>query len=300
MKYAYFPGCSLESTAWDFDRSTRAVCRSLDIELEEIPGWVCCGSSPAHASNAGLAVALPVLNLQKAQSMKQPVLTACSSCYARLRTANHVVARQPAEKERAARITGKPYDGQVPVYHILDMLVNQYGLAEIRSRVQRPLAGLKVACYYGCLLTRPPEVVAFDNPENPSCMEDLLASLGAEPVSWPYRTECCGASLSMTRPNVVCRLAHRLLSMAREAGAQCIAVACPLCQVNLDLRQSDAVLAHGPLPATPVLYFTQLMGLALGLSSEDLGLSALSVSADALLQGGPCQSLSAAASRGNS
>ena len=298
MKYAFFPGCSLESTAWDFDRSTRAVCRTLAIELEEIPGWVCCGSSPAHASNAGLAVALPALNLQKAQAMKQPVVTACTSCYARLRTANHVISHQPTEKGRAARITGKPYDGQVPVYHVLDVLVNQYGLSEIRSHVQQPLAGLKVACYYGCLLTRPPEVVAFDNPENPTCMEDLLATLGAEPVSWPYRTECCGASLSMTRPSVVCRLSHRLLSMAGEAGAQCIAVACPLCQVNLDLRQSDAARAHGPLPPMPVLYFTQLMGLALGLSHQDLGLSALSVPADSLLKVSGCQNLSVASCRG--
>lgn len=283
MKYAFFPGCSLESTAWDFNRSTQAVCRALDIELEEIPDWVCCGSTPAHASNASLAVALPVLNLQKAQAMRQPVMTACASCYARLRTANHKVTHSPAERERAARVTGKPYDGSVPVHHVLDVLVKQFGAAQVEAKVQRPLRGLKVACYYGCLLTRPPEIVAFDNPENPSCMEALVRAMGAEPVEWPYRTECCGASLSMTQSSVVCRLGHRLVSMAREAGAECIAVACPLCQVNLDLRQADATRAHGALPATPALYITQLLGLALGLPSDALGLSALSVSADALL-----------------
>jgi heterodisulfide reductase subunit B len=283
VKYAFFPGCSLESTAWDFNRSTRAVCRALGIELEEIPDWVCCGSTPAHASNATLAVALPVLNLQKAQTMNRPVVTACASCYARLRTANHKVVHSAAERERAARVTGKSYDGSVPVYHVLDVLVNQFGAAAIGEKVERPLAGLKVACYYGCLLTRPPEIVAFDNAENPSCMETLVRAMGAEPVEWPYRTECCGASLSMTQSSVVCRLGHRLVSMAREAGAQCIAVACPLCQVNLDLRQADATKAHGALPETPVLYFTQLLGLALGLSAEQLGISALSVSADALL-----------------
>ena len=259
------------------------MCRKLGIELEEIPDWVCCGSTPAHASNATLAVALPVVNLLKAQAMKQPVVTACASCYARLRTANHKVQHSAAERERAARVTGKPYDGSVPVYHVLDVLVNQLGAAAIGQQVQRPLAGLKVACYYGCLLTRPPEIVAFDNAENPSCMETLVRALGAEPVEWPYRTECCGASLSMTQSSVVCRLGHRLVSMARQAGAQCIAVACPLCQVNLDLRQADAAKAHGALPETPVLYITQLLGLALGLSADELGLSALSVSADALL-----------------
>jgi heterodisulfide reductase subunit B2 len=289
VKYAFFPGCSLESTAWDFDRSTRAVCAALGIELEEIPGWVCCGSTPAHATSASLALALPVLNLQKAQAMGQSVVTACASCYARLRTANHKLNESAKECEAAHRLTGKPYDGSVAVYHVLDVLVNQFGPARIREKVRQPLAGLKVACYYGCLLTRPPEIVAFDDAENPSCMETLLQALGAEPVSWPYRTECCGASLSMTQPAVVCRLGHRLVSMAREAGAECIAVACPLCQVNLDLRQSDAAKAHGALPATPVLYFTQLMGLALGLSAHQLGIGAQSVSADALLGAVGCR-----------
>jgi heterodisulfide reductase subunit B2 len=285
VKYAFFPGCSLESTAWDFDRSTRAVCRALGIELEEIPEWVCCGSTPAHASSGSLAVALPVMNLQKAQAMNRPVMAACASCYARLRTANHKITHSADEKDRAGRITGKPYDGSVVVHHVLDVLVNQYGLPQIRAKIERPLGALKVACYYGCLLTRPPELVAFDNAENPSCMEELLRAAGAEPVEWPYRTECCGASLSMTQPSVVSRLGHRLLSMAREAGATCIAVACPLCQVNLDMRQADAAKAHGAIAETPVLYITQLIGLALGLSREELGIAALTVSADALLAG---------------
>lgn len=289
MNYAFFPGCSLESTAWDFDRSTRAVFRALEIGLHDIPGWVCCGSTPAHATNGSLAMALPVLNLQKAQAMKQPVVTACASCYARLRTANHKLTAKPDEQRRVADLTGEPYDGQVPVYHVLDVLVNQFGLRDLRAAVRQPLAGLKVACYYGCLLTRPPEVVAFDNPENPTCMEDLVAALGAEPVSWPYRTECCGASLSMTRPGVVCRLGHKLVSMAREAGAHCLVVACPLCQMNLDLRQADAAQACGPLPQTPVMYFTQLVGLALGLSASELGLSALSIGADRVLEVAGCK-----------
>ena len=160
MKYAFFPGCSLKSTAWDFDRSTRSVCRALGIELEDIPGWVCCGSTPAHTTSAPLAVALPVFNLQRAQEMRRPVLTACASCYARLRTANHKVRNDRAERERAERVTREPYDGNVEVHHVLDVLVNHLGLEAVRDAVVRPLAGLRVACYYGCLLTRPPEVVA--------------------------------------------------------------------------------------------------------------------------------------------
>jgi heterodisulfide reductase subunit B len=150
--------------------------------------------------------------------------------------------------------------------------------------VEQPLRGLRVACYYGCLLSRPPEVVGFDDPEQPSCMEDLLEAIGAEPVSWPYRTECCGAGLSLTHPDVICRLGHRILAMARSAGADCVAVACPMCQMNLDLRQRDATRAHGPLAPTPVPYVTQLVGVAMGLAPRALGLGALSVSPVALLE----------------
>jgi heterodisulfide reductase subunit B2 len=283
VKYAFFPGCSLESTAWDYDWSTRAVCRALGIELTDIPDWACCGSTPAHASSESLALALPVLNLQKAESLHLPVMTACASCYARLRTANHKVRSETEDRLRAQRLTGKVYNGDVAVHHVLDVLVNHFGLDKVRAKVVRPLEGLRVACYYGCLLSRPPKIVAFDNPEHPICMEDLVAAAGAEPVAWPFATECCGASLSMTRTDVVNRLGHKLLSMARQAGAECIAVACPLCQMNLDMRQADAVKAHGEIPQTPVLYITQILGLALGLSFKELGIDALTVSAHSLL-----------------
>ena len=285
MKYAFFPGCSLESTGWDFDRSTRAICRALGIELQEIPEWVCCGSTPAHTTNATLSVALPVMNLQKAQAMGLPVLTACASCYSRLRTANHTVQNDPEERSRAERVTGKPYDGGVKVRHLLDVLINDLGVDALRARVRRPLKGMKVASYYGCLLTRPPEIVAFENAEHPDSMDRLLTAIGAEPVEWPFKTECCGASLAITRSEIVNRLSHRLLAMARQAGADCLAVACPLCESNLDLRQADAGKAHGSIPETPVLYITQLLGLALGLSNADVGLEALTVSAGPLLAG---------------
>lgn len=285
MKYAFFPGCSLESTGWDFALSTRAVCSALGIELVEIPDWVCCGSTPAHTTNASLSVALPVMNLQKAQSMGLPVLTACASCYSRLRTANHTVLNDPEERGCAERVTGKPYDGRVEVRHLLDVLVNDLGVDAVRAKVQRPLKGIKAACYYGCLLTRPPEIVAFDDAEHPSAMDQLLTAIGVEPLEWPYKTECCGASLAITSPDIVNRLSHRLLSMAQQAGAHCLAVACPLCESNLDLRQADAAKAHGAIPETPVLYITQLLGLALGLSNKDVGLEALTVSAVPLLAG---------------
>jgi heterodisulfide reductase subunit B len=289
VKYAFFPGCSLESTAWDFDKSTRAICGALAIELVDIPDWVCCGSTPAHASNASLAVALPVLNLQKARAAGfSEVLTACASCYARLRTANHKVAHDPGERERAQRITEKPYDGAVKVRHILDVLVNDLGIREIRKRIRTPLKDLRVASYYGCLLSRPPEIVAFDDAEHPTCMDDLVKAAGAQAVDWPFKTECCGASLSISKTGVVNRLGYRLLSMAHRAGAECLVVACPLCQLNLDFRQPDAkkggqgVATPCPIPDMPVLYITQLLGLALGLPPNALGLDALTISAASL------------------
>ena len=284
MKLAFFPGCSLQSTAWDFDKSTRAVCKALGVDLVDIPDWVCCGSTPAHSSNASLATALPVMNLQKARDLGLPVMVACASCYARLRTANHTVTHEQSERERTERITGKPYGGEVEVRHLLDVLIHMVTAKQIAGKVVRPLAGLRVASYYGCLLSRPPEVVAFDDAEHPTCMDELVEAAGGENVDWPYKTECCGASLSLSNTDVVARLSHRLLAMARQAGAQCIVVACPLCHANLDLRQSDATKGHGALPETPVLYITQLLGLALGLAPKDLGLDALIVSADALLE----------------
>jgi len=284
VRYLFFPGCSLESTAWDFDRSTRAVCKALGIDLEDIPDWVCCGSTPAHTSNGSLALALPTMNLQKAQAMGAPVMTACASCYSRLRTANYKIQHDPEARERTERITRQPYDGGVAVHHVLDVLVNHVGLEAIRAKVERPLSGVRIACYYGCLLTRPPKIVAYDDPEHPHSMEDILEAVGAEPVDWPYKTECCGASLSITNTAVACRLGHRLLSMAREAGAQCVAVACPLCQANLDLRQVDSKRIHGDFPEISAPYVTQLVGLALGISPDALGLDALTTSPTPLLQ----------------
>jgi heterodisulfide reductase subunit B2 len=280
--YAFFPGCSLESTAWDYHRSTSAVLRALGIRFEELENWVCCGSTPAHASDSDLAAALPVLNLQKAKEMGLPLMAACASCYSRFRIANHNVAQNAGVRDRVASLTGASYNGEVPVRHVMDVVVNDVGLKGVAKRIRRSLNGLKVACYYGCLLTRPREIVAFDDPENPTCMDDLIATLGGTPVSWPYKTECCGASHSIPNPDLTARLSHRILDMAEKAGADCVAVACQMCQMNLDLGQSAAGKV-GALQDIPVLYITQLLGLALGQTPEEVGLRALIVGADALL-----------------
>ncbi|MBM3334005.1 heterodisulfide reductase subunit B, partial [Candidatus Sumerlaeota bacterium] len=161
MKYSFFPGCSLDSTARDFRVSTEAVCRRLGIELEEIPGWTCCGSSPAHASDAALGVTLAVVNLLKAEAMGgSDLVTTCAACYSRLRAANDEMSHEGDLRARVDRLAGAKYRATVRVRHLLDVLVNDLGLDLIRDYVERPLTGLRVGCYYGCLLTRPPKVVA--------------------------------------------------------------------------------------------------------------------------------------------
>jgi len=284
VKYAFFPGCSLDSTARDFRKSTEAVCERLGIELEEIPGWICCGSSPGHASNSTLAVALPVFNLLKAEPMGCDVVTTCAACYSRLRAANDEMSRESDLRQRVDEVMGTPYRGTVRVRHLLDVLVNDLGLELIRDYVERPLNGLKVAAYYGCLLTRPSKIVAFDDPEHPTALDRLLSAIGAKPVEWPAKVECCGAGLSLTSPDVMQRLTLGILEMAERAGAECLAVACPLCQSNLDLRQRESARAAGHDVSLPVLYFTQLLGLALGLEPERLGLNKLIVSPRRILE----------------
>jgi heterodisulfide reductase subunit B len=189
------------------------------------------------------------------------------------------VREKPEERERVERITGREYDGSAEVLHVLDVLANHVLPDVILDRVSVPLSGVRAASYYGCLLSRPPEIVAFENADHPTSMDRLLECAGAMPVEWPYKTECCGAGLSMSRPDAVERLTARLLSVAREAGADCLALACPMCHVNLDLRQRDMTQSHNEVEETPILYLTQLLGLAFGIPAEELGLNALSVSA---------------------
>jgi heterodisulfide reductase subunit B len=284
MRYAFFPGCSLDSTARDFRISTDAVCKRLGIELAEIPGWTCCGSSPGHATDATLAVALPVVNLLKAEKMGSDLVTTCAACYSRLRAASEEMSHEGDMRKRVDQVVGAQYRGAVRVRHLLDVLVNDLGLDLIRDYVERPLTGLRAACYYGCLLTRPPEVVAFDDPEHPTSLDRLVKAIGAAPVDWPAKVECCGAGLSLTSPDVMQRLAFGILEMAERAGADCVAVACPLCQSNLDLRQRESARAAGRDMALPVLYFTQLLGLAFGIEPKALGLNKLVVSPRAVLE----------------
>ena len=284
MKYAYFPGCSLHSTASEYDLSTKAVCRELGIELEEIPDWNCCGATSAHSLSREVGIALPLRNLAKAEEMGLDVVTPCAACFNRLKSANDTVKRDPAMLSLMGEKYGINYKGTVNTLSLLSVVYG-LGVEAIQSHVKRELAGLKPACYYGCLLLRPPDVADFDDAENPISLDELMGSLGAEAVKWPYKTECCGASLSLSKSEIVVKLTHDILSMAKRSGANCIVTACPLCQGNLDMRQSQVEAKYGEKFGLPIFYFTQVLGMAFGLPESSLGLKKLMVNPQPVLAG---------------
>jgi heterodisulfide reductase subunit B len=281
MSYVFYPGCSLDSTGRGYRLSTEAVGRALGLNLPELPDWTCCGSTAAHQSNALLSLALPAKNLLAASGRTMAVC--CAACYSRLKVANHEIANTAGTRGRVAGVLGVDYDGSTPVKHLLEIIRDDVGLSEVTKRVRAPLTGLRVACYYGCLLVRPPDVMRFDDPENPMVLDRLMQAAGAEPVDWPHKTECCGASCSITKVEIAERLSHDILAMARDSGADCVVTACPLCQLNLDLRQRDIEARFGDRLGLPVLYFTQLLGLALGLQPRALGIDSLTVNAAPML-----------------
>lgn len=262
---AYYPGCSLHSTAREFDRSTRAVCDALDLELIEPNGWVCCGSSSAHRIDPDAALDLPMENLAIVeQSGFTEVTMPCAACFNRHKAAQHEWRHDARARARVTEQTGHQYKDSVRVNTLIETVLQHIDADTLTAKVKLPLKDLRVVCYYGCLLTRPPEVTEAEHPEYPTGMDRLVSALGAEVLDWSYKTACCGAAHSLTRPDIVLKLSSDLIAHARAAGADIIAAACPLCHANLDARQFQMNLEE-PMP---VLYFTQLMALALGLPEK--------------------------------
>ncbi len=284
MKYAYFPGCSAESTARDMHQSTLAVAQSLGIELVEPKGWTCCGATAGHQTDRVLSVALPAATLLKVKDMGLDLLVNCAACYNRLKVANHEIATNRQVRAKVAEATGGDYDGSVKVRHLLEVLLEDVGIETIAAALRGSLAGMKVASYYGCLLVRPKEVTGFDDPENPTSIDRLITAMGGTALDWPHKVECCGGGLSMSRTDVVVNLTDSIVGMAKAAGAECIAVSCPMCQINLDMRQLDIAKIKGKHHDLPVLYITQLLGLCLGVPAQKLGLNKLMISPARVVQ----------------
>jgi len=282
-KYAYYPGCSLHSTGSEYDVSFRAVCDKLGIDIEEVKGWVCCGTSPAHCTSRLLSLALPFENLCQANKMGMTDIVApCAACFARLRTAIYEAAEDPEIASQISEVLESPLPESMNVLSPLEIFCNE---ANIGDAVKRQLPDLKVVCYYGCLLTRPSKVMQFDECEYPMAMDNLLRSVGISTLDWSYKTDCCGGALALSRTDVVRKLTHDILEEAKAVGANAIAVGCPLCHANLDTRQGEVEQEYGTRYGIPIVYFTQLMGLALGVPLEKLGFQKHFVSADALFSG---------------
>ncbi|WP_003543546.1 CoB--CoM heterodisulfide reductase iron-sulfur subunit B family protein [Desulfotomaculum nigrificans] len=259
MKLAYYPGCSLEATAKEYGSSVRSVCKALDVDLVEIPDWTCCGATSAHATNHRLAVGLPALTIKQMQAMDLDCVVPCSACFNRLKTAEYNMTNDAAVRQEMEKLLNFKYDGKPRVYDLLAYMVEKIGLPAITKKVQKPLKNLKIACYYGCLSVRPAEITGIDSTENPMQMDKLVKALGATPVNWSYKVECCGAGHSVAKSAMVTNLSGRILAKAREAGADLVVNSCPLCQTNLEMRRP-------PGEDMPVFFFTELMGLAFGIS----------------------------------
>lgn len=278
MKYAYYPGCSAESTARDQHMSVGQVARSLDIDLVELKGWICCGSTPAHQTSRILSIALPAANLLMAQKLNLDMVVFCASCYNRMKVANHEIQSSSAIRQKVAKHLGEDYDGKVRVRHFVEVLINDVGISKLQKHITHTLNGLKVASYYGCLLVRPSDVTGFDDPENPTLMDQLVKSMGGESIDWPHKVTCCGGGFAISRTDIVVELSNSILNMAKSSGAQCITVACPMCQINLDMRQDNISKIKKTTYEMPIVYITQLLGLCLGVPWRKLGMNKCIVS----------------------
>jgi len=284
--YAYFAGCSLEGTAGPYDASMRLVMKALGANLLDPPDWSCCGSTPAHAVDHTFAAALAARNLTIVEKMGCPTLTTpCPSCLSAFKKAQRRMARNKVFKDEVNSLLDTSYNCTVTAKSTLQVIYEDIGLDEVARATTFRIPDLKVAPYYGCILNRPPEVAGFDDPENPVSMDRLLEAVGVKVVDFAFKVECCGAAFGVPKKEAVTFLAAKVLEMALDAGANCIAVACPLCQQNLDLRQAQVNAATGRRFAIPILYFSQIMGLAYGFSPEELMIDKCIVSPGPLIRG---------------
>ena len=260
MNVSYYPGCSLHGSSKEYNVSTQAICGALGIELTELPDWICCGASSGHSLNEALNIGLPAHNLKIAEGVGLDVAVPCAACYNRLKVAEHTMQEQESIQQRMKELLEYDFQWNVTVLNLVELILDRVGLDAVRAKVVTSLNDLRVACYYGCLLVRPTEAVTFDDPDHPKRLDELMEVIGAVPVQWSFKTECCGGSHSLTRDDIVAHLVDGIIAYAQEAGAQCIVTACPLCFENLEMRQTEGRF--------PILYFTELMGFVFGLEES--------------------------------
>jgi heterodisulfide reductase subunit B len=272
VKLAYYPGCSLDTTAIEFRLSTAYCADKLALELQELPDWNCCGASSAHVKNHLLSLALPARNLALAEKEGLDLAVPCAACYARFKTVEAEVRQDEKIQQEVAEVIDMDYKASNNTRSLLEVFVGEIGLESIKSKVVKPLTGLKVACYYGCYLVRPPHLGHFDRAEDPQSMDNLISCLGGVPVDWPHKTECCSGGLITLSPDAGLPLSYEILRMAEICGAECLVTACPMCLMNLDLHQEAVNKKFKANFNLPVFYFTELMALSLGASPKEIGL----------------------------
>ncbi len=267
---AYYPGCSLETTATEYNHSTLAVCEALEFDLAEPKGWVCCGSSAAHRADPEAGLHLPMENLALIERHGyQEVAMPCAACFNRHKAAQYEIRKYPDHRESIDKKLGYQYQDQVKVSTMIEAIYDHVGPEKLVEKTKKSLKDLKLVCYYGCLLTRPPEVTEAAHPEYPVDMDQLMEAMGAQVLDWSFKTTCCGAGHSLSRPDIVIDLSGSLIQNAIDQGADAIVVACPLCHMNLDARQFQMDIER----PVPILYFTQLMAIALDLPPKAAALN---------------------------
>ncbi|MDR2438614.1 MAG: CoB--CoM heterodisulfide reductase iron-sulfur subunit B family protein [Planctomycetaceae bacterium] len=271
MDFGYYPGCALHGSSYDYDKSVRACMNHLQIGLHELDDWICCGATAAHNINKKLAVALPARNLAIAERDGiEQLFAPCPMCSMELIKVGNELKNSETLRNEMSQIVENTVAGKTEIVNLIQIF-QKIGLEKLTEAVTKKLDGYKPACYYGCLLTRPPKDLKFDDCEQPSSMEILLRALGAEPVdNWNYKTECCGAGLTLADDSIVTDLSGKILRNAKKHGANCMVVACPMCHVNLDMKQPAIEKKYKEQLDLPVYYLSDLVGIALGISEKEL------------------------------
>jgi heterodisulfide reductase subunit B len=274
MKITYYPGCTLKSTAKNFEDSALCSLKNLEVDFEELPRWNCCGTVFSLATDDLIHHVAPIRNLIRVkESNSNRVLTLCAMCYNTLKRANERVKSDSESLDKINQFMYREnidYAGDVKILHLLELLRDEIKFENIAKKVVKPLKNLKIANYYGCLLVRPREI-GLDDVENPTILENLTTALGGEPVDFPYKTECCASYQTVDKPEIVADRTYHILTSAQNQGAEVVTVSCPLCAFNLDHRQRETVREFPEFKSIPILYFTQLLAISLGCPKETLG-----------------------------
>lgn len=271
MKIGIYPGCSLTGSARDYNESVYALAKAFGIELEQVPDWNCCGATAAHNMNKELSLALPARILANAEKHGlNELVVPCAACYSRLVVTQHELLHDPELKNRICEFIGMEFKGTTNIMNVIQF-VDRFIANQLEGKITKKF-NYNVACYYGCLMVRPAKILNYDRPEDPQSMDEVMRKIGATALDWSYKVECCGAGLSISKTDMVSKLSGKIIEDATYRGAEAIIVACPMCHSNLDMRRANINRFWKSKFTIPVIYLTQAIGLAIGLTAKEVGL----------------------------